>query len=1105
MSEKKYSIDDIINEIKENKISEEELEQYEQEFEKFNTTALLDDILGRDSENVLDGIDLDDNGLTPEENAQADQLLAEILAADQKEEKPNLTFSAQPKKRKRTPKPLKPLTPVDERPASPLKMNPAMKYAVHMDDMTRMLSKEDLEREAERFRARRSLSSRPFEPYPAKKEESQDQTPTDEQPQQAVSKQEPVQEEKHRLLFRSKTRAIQSEEQTVEPETKPAAEIQEEEVPQQTETPVILAEEIVKPQPVSEELDSQKESESTASAPEPETEPEVQKEETPAVPDETKQESEDEEVSESEEQQQPAEEELAKSEMQAVTTRIFRPVDAAPEPDTIEINRLGDLPRAATPKPQPKELAETELPGQLNLLTHTEVPFEEEQQNAAEVGSTTTEIRVGPLDVANSVSERSTEGVLDDPARLKYIALRKNREGLVKDFALDPDAVNTASIPSVSNETLQQEIENADISIDTSGTKKSPLMDSPLSVEVEREDVPLFSASEEKKARHIGSQKVNEWKEKVTEHIRAESDEEPDEYQSYSQAEDVRAMLSEMHHGILFRLVGCFFVFLLSLGLLWINQPEEGAMIPLLDAAINPMIYCVVNLALMILLFAFSFDVVRSGIVSLFQKSPNRTTMYAIALIFLLVFSAVLLTYPEIVNEKNVHVYIPLLAFCMGMMAVGRLQGVKRVEKNFELVCEQGDHFSADIVENQELAEDITKGALNDYPMLVCNRKTPFLADFLNESFSEDVTDKQAKYLVGIVCVIALIVGVAALFRGNDLYGALSAFTGVLIVGAGASTLLVVNAPLSRASKELSRTGGTVLGYNAAETYRDVNSVLVSANDLFEKDDVTLYGIKTFSNMAIDRAILDATSVLCETKSILSPIFMKIISDRTDYLDPVDTVIYEDGMGISAWVKDRRVLIGSRELMINHNIDVPSRDYEDRYIAQDRNLIYLSAAGELSAVFVVGLSCNENIRNMLVDLYNDDIAVIVKSVDPILTKAQLAKVFEMPEDTFRVIPSRLHKECEQMEDTEEPVNGAVVDNGTFVSYIRSLLAAKRLYKTISVAQLFNFVSIGVGVLFFIAFTAMDSISQLSNLTLCIYELVFVVLTLLGQRFRKLIP
>ena len=64
--------------------------------------------------------------------------------------------------------------------------------------------------------------------------------------------------------------------------------------------------------------------------------------------------------------------------------------------------------------------------------------------------------------------------------------------------------------------------------------------------------------------------------------------------------------------------------------------------------------------------------------------------------------------------------------------------------------------------------------------------------------------------------------------------------------------------------------------------------------------------------------------------------FRRIIEDKVDILPAVDSLVYEQSMGLTGWVAGRRVLVGNRRLLENHGVDVPSRDYELRYTQNGR-------------------------------------------------------------------------------------------------------------------------------------------------------------------------
>lgn len=152
MSDKLYNIDDIIREIKENKMDEQELARLAEDYQKFDTTALLDDVLGRESDKLLDGIPVSDSALTEEEN----KLLEQILKEEPEIEK---QLKAQQEQVQKTQPPrIKPLRPVSEAPKTPgfnpLQSTPATThgkdFAVHKDSVTGLISKVEIQKEAKR-------------------------------------------------------------------------------------------------------------------------------------------------------------------------------------------------------------------------------------------------------------------------------------------------------------------------------------------------------------------------------------------------------------------------------------------------------------------------------------------------------------------------------------------------------------------------------------------------------------------------------------------------------------------------------------------------------------------------------------------------------------------------------------------------------------------------------------------------------------------------------------------------------------------------------------------------------------------------------------------
>ena len=125
------------------------------------------------------------------------------------------------------------------------------------------------------------------------------------------------------------------------------------------------------------------------------------------------------------------------------------------------------------------------------------------------------------------------------------------------------------------------------------------------------------------------------------------------------------------------------------------------------------------------------------------------------------------------------------------------------------------------------------------------------------------------------------------------------------------------------------------------EEFSEVDGVVLRCSDLFPSSSITLHGIKPFRSGSIDQVIIDAASVLCSCDSTLTEVFRSMISGE-NILRPVENVTYEDGMGVSAWVGGRRVLVGNRELMKHYGVDLPPLDYEERYAQGGRQILYVA-------------------------------------------------------------------------------------------------------------------------------------------------------------------
>ena len=57
-------------------------------------------------------------------------------------------------------------------------------------------------------------------------------------------------------------------------------------------------------------------------------------------------------------------------------------------------------------------------------------------------------------------------------------------------------------------------------------------------------------------------------------------------------------------------------------------------------------------------------------------------------------------------------------------------------------------------------------------------------------------------------------------------------------------------------------------------------------------------------------------------------LFDSVVAETEETLPEVESVLYEDEIGLVGWIKSERILVGSRTLMEKYSVEVPNMEYE---------------------------------------------------------------------------------------------------------------------------------------------------------------------------------
>ena len=538
---------------------------------------------------------------------------------------------------------------------------------------------------------------------------------------------------------------------------------------------------------------------------------------------------------------------------------------------------------------------------------------------------------------------------------------------------------------------------------------------------------------------------------------------------------------------------------LLYLGLAVGDSPLPA--IAAVDPAVAPLAYLAVNLVLLVVACAVNWRVFWNGIRGLWG-APTPDSVLALAGVGALAQLLVLMMNAEAFEADKITLFAApaALLLCFGALGKYLMSGV--ISRNFALVSTGSEHVAAFRLEDEELCTRLAEGLGEPEPCLVASRPTTLVEGFLRRSFSVRASDRTLQRMSWELAGAALFTALIALFSKQGLAMAFTAFAGTLCLGGPASATLLAAVPGMLMQKSAARVGAVVPGWSSIEELSGANMIVVGAKDLFPAKSVRLHGIKTFEKERIDLAILYAASVLIAGCDTLRDVFMNIIQGKTNILFPVESLENDPGFGFTAWVKDKRVIIGNRAMMEKQGVEIPSLDYENRYTKGKKQPIYLAVSGRLFGMFLVSYKANEQAAHVLESLNRQGVSVLVKSDDFSLTTSLISQIYGLEEGSVKVLSGAERHALAPVTEYQQYSPGCMAHIGSFASFVGGLLAAAGAASAERTSSLVQAAGILVSVVLAVLLAFTGGMAALALPALVLYQAAWAVLTLMIPMLKR---
>jgi len=594
---------------------------------------------------------------------------------------------------------------------------------------------------------------------------------------------------------------------------------------------------------------------------------------------------------------------------------------------------------------------------------------------------------------------------------------------------------------------------------------------------------------------------------KVAGFFSSHEDEETDDFkektiqiEDYRSQQDAKSIVMEVNANIKKMFVNSIFtsaLFLISFILTIIGRASHHS-----DS--GSVVLAIINFLLILVAGWVCRVTIVNGLTPLKKFKGNSDTGVAVAVIATAIQSFAALFVPTRFFSSDQYLYTIIAVIALTLNCLGKLFMVMRVKENFKFVtAKTSAAYSAKIYTNEDIARQFMSGTAVGNPIVAYQHETGFLSDFLKLSYSPDPSEDMASKVAPVTLLFSVFVGILYGIFSGDLVGALSAFAILSCVSAPLCDLLAVNMPLKKLCGDTLAKNAMISGYPAIRQFCDTKAVICEARDLYPIDSITLNGVKAFSNNRVEEGMLAAAAILNEAKSPMACVFDHVIATNRNKVPKVESVLYEDNLGLVGWVNSERILVGNKALLDKYAIPLPSEDFEEKHKKDGKLVTYLARSGELLAMFVTTYDTTLRIAELLKKAEANGISLMVHTTDCNVTGEKIAADFGIYYRSVKVLPTGLGNVCQEITSQKEDSSRAyLATRGSFLSLLRALCGCVKLRNNTSLAVVIQLIGIVLGILLVSTISLFAGVGILKNLEMLLFVIICAAATIFIPSINK---
>lgn len=512
--------------------------------------------------------------------------------------------------------------------------------------------------------------------------------------------------------------------------------------------------------------------------------------------------------------------------------------------------------------------------------------------------------------------------------------------------------------------------------------------------------------------------------------------------------------------------------------------------------------YVIISAIFTGLVTCFVWKNIIGGIKSIIRFRADSDSAAAVAMVAVIIQTIVAFFNTEALAQGSIHLYGAVTAGIFFMNTVGKLYLVRRIYSNFRFVASAEQKYTVDIFDEYNTSLKLSGEAISGSPVLAYQKKAGFLKRFLQLSYRPDPAEVASRNIAPLTLVASLLLCIVVLLTTKNVPVALSVFAAACCISTVVTNMTGANAPVSNLCRKARRAGAMVVGYDGINAMSQVNGLMMDETDLFPSGTVVLEGVKTFGAEDLESTVLSASALIGEVGGVLADLFSQVVTDSGKELPAVSKFNFEEGNGVSGIVDGKTVLVGNRDILINHSITPPEREDVVKYLAGGKKALFIAVDGKLEAMMVVGYKADKRRRTELAKMERNGVSLILRAADANITPKFISRLFDISESNINVISGKNGETYAELVKDEVPRADALVATKgrveSLMSVISSCIQEKKIIDLVVAAQV---ISVVLGFILVAFLGCISGVEQLAPGAIIFYEVFWIVVIGLIPRLK----